>query len=244
MANINSPLGNSNIQGKPAQHFTVSDESPGAQQRNFSNTNYQEPPRPQNTQPYQRPQQAPPQQGPQIYSSENMSADEVWAMREQIIENRRQQHNQTLGADKRRLEILIGIGREYRDVELNTNEGRVVFKLQTIKARERQHVAKMLNQLFKQRTNENLHALRDTTLAYAIDSIDGISLDNLLNCENMNEDDKYYIRESFIREMDDNVSLFLYKNFEILDEESKSRYTWGTEDGAKEVAEAISKSNG
>lgn len=240
MSTINSPLGKTKIQGAEPRRFTVPDESGNAGAQSFSSSEPVIPPGHEN---YEQSAESVDFNDPNLnLSSRDIGAEELMAVRQKLIQQRTQQSSQDKSSERRRIEILLGIGREFKDVVINVPGGKAIFKLQTLKSKERRHVAKMLDIMYKVKTEESLHDVRNTILSYCINSVDNISLDMILNCSDLPENDRFYVRESFIREMDDNVIHFLYKNFEILDDSSKSKYNLDTEEGVKEVAEAIKKS--
>ena len=246
MGEINSPLGKTEFKAR-SRHFTVPDES--------GDQTVQQP---IPAQPAQQPQQtqtkeysfssteavAPPTpQGSQQYASEKVSWEEAQNRRQRWIESQ-QQRAANQATPKSRIEMLVGIGRSTIDVPVQDANGTSVFTISTLKTKERKHVSRARDNMFRLKTQESVMEVKTITLAYAISAIDGIPLDSLINSElqRVGEEDRFYMREAFADELDDNVTNLLFENFENMDRENQEKYSVRSEEDVKEVAEAMSKS--
>jgi len=265
LAKINSPLGSSNVNGPQPRHFSVPDESgagrpasmgsmgsmgapqPPANQGPivFNATDPVAPPASQlpPQQPIQEPQQ--PVQRP-VQTAQPVhhgSYEEAMAHRQQVLGQMQAERDVQGRVDKSAVEVLLGIGRKSVDVPIHSDHGATVFTLTTLKSKERRHVIQALDKFIANRNHDNLHSMRDTVLAYAISGVEGKSLDYILGCVNYPEEERFLVRESFVKELDDNISLYLFSKFEKLDEESRSKYSLESPEAIREVAEAVSKSS-
>jgi hypothetical protein len=206
--------------------------------------NATEPVASQNPQMYQqRPQQPQHPQQPQQQPIRHASYEEAMEHRQRVFGEMQGERDVQGRFDKTAIEVLLGIGRDSIDVPIDSENGSTVFTLTTLKSKERRKVIRALDAFVLKRNHDNLHNMRDTVLAYAISSVEGKSLDYLLNCADYPEEDRFKIRESFVKELDDNISLYLFSKFDKLDEQSRSKYSLDSPEAVKEVAEAISKSS-
>lgn len=268
MVKIQSELGNSNVNTQQPRHFTVSDESEGgvsASQGHTMQDSRQQPPRnqgpmvfnatepvapprgsfpqqPQEPQYHQANQPQYTQQAPTQQPMQHGSYEEAMAYRQQYMQQMREQERNEVKDTRSHIEVLLGIGRKTVDVPVESEMGSTTFTLKTLKSRERKQVAAAMDDFISRSTHENLHKVRDITLCFAIAGIEGRSFDSILGTTNMQEKDAFAIKYSFVSELEDNISSYLYGKFEQLDADSRSKYSLKTEKDVKEVAEAISKS--
>lgn len=170
-----------------------------------------------------------------------VTPDEAAALRQRMIYNSQEQQRSSDSSAKKRLEILLGIGRAVREVPLESFNGHVVFTIRTLKGREQRYIANLAESSDKNKPITELFGIRDQTLAYSVISIDGINIDDVLNITDLNDKDKNAAKLAFVSELDDSISGQLYKEFQQLVVEN--RIDLKTDTAVKEVAEQIKKSD-
>jgi len=129
---------------------------------------------------------------------------------------------------KKRVEILSGIGRVKKDVAIDG----VQFSLRTLKVKEIQEIS---NLLFSNSNNlETLFNTRKIHLSYSLFAIDGNKIEDILETDDLDA------KQELIEELDETTIQVLYKEYGILNEESKIKY--GLNDiKVEEVSEDIKK---
>ncbi len=228
MGQINSSLGKTEFQSKQ-RHFTVSDETENqGEDYSFNATADVAPGVPVNH--------------GQQYEPERVSWEEAQARRQKWAASKQQQASRV--SPKSRIEMLVGIGRSSINVEVHDDNGVSVFTVSTLKTKERKHVARARENMFKLKTQESVMEVKTVTLAYAISAIDGISFDSIIGSEleRVGEENRYYMREAFVDELDDHVTNLIFANFENMDLDNQNKYSIKSVEDVKEVAEAMSKS--
>lgn len=134
---------------------------------------------------------------------------------------------------KRRIEMLTGIGRATKDVEIDGH----VFTLRTLKSQELREVvtaAKNASDNF-----ESTFEARTHTLARAIFKIDGEDIGLVLG------DNSIESKLIMIQELDETIINVLQKNYSLLVDENNKKYglTNDTPAVVKEVVEDLKKSS-
>jgi hypothetical protein len=224
MGKIESPLGERNFQSTGMRHFSVEDAS-GMDDGGFY------PPAEQEAQP------------------RRMTAEEAMAFREQQL---RQATGGGGGGGngggvdpnvKRRIEMLVGIGRQTRDVPLKTERGETVFSLRTLKSKEIRYLMKIAAEMAKAESVDTIYAIREHTLALSIFAIDRVDVDIVLGTSGRPNDERLAARKALFDEMNENTLNYLYRMHEEMMDENSKLFSIKTEGDAKEVAEAIKKSS-
>ena len=223
MARIESTIGQSNFQERTegGQRFwTVGDESP------------------------QSPQEPVQQQRREISPTEAANLRQAAQNRAQVAENRVFQEAQ------KRIEILTGLGRKTRDVEIELDDGVITFTLRTLKGFEN----KILLQLAESKdrvklpngrfgfTPTGLYDIKSETVALSLFLIDNQDVDIVLGTVNTDFENKLDARRYLVGEMDNTLTEHLYLQYEILSKETQDGYVPKTAEEAKEVVETIRKS--
>ncbi len=134
---------------------------------------------------------------------------------------------------KKKLEILLGIGRETRDVNIDG----VIFSLQTLKDHEIEELTK-LPRLFDEGSDkikestavEFLFHLRRVTLGYSLFSIDGSPTDQVLEVNDFDS------KVDALKDLDNNLISRLFNVYEELRDETAEKYSIKSK---KEVAEVV-----
>lgn len=151
--------------------------------------------------------------------------------------------NKATHGDRRRIELLTGIGRAYKEVVVKDGDDKIVFTIHTLKSKERGPLFAKQDMLVKSFSRNIAVEIKHMTLAYVVSSIDGISLDEILSCTENSDEEKFNIRKSFFEEMDEAVTNYLLSNFEELEIKNKKRFSIQSQNDVKEVAEQLKKSS-
>jgi hypothetical protein len=152
---------------------------------------------------------------------------------------------------KRRLEILLNIGRGRKDVPLKTDNGTYVFSLRTLKGREQREVATTAEQLKRIRSEtgeyvfapSGAHALRLVVLKHSLYAIDGIDIDVVLGQSGKPYEDRINFREAFLDELDEGLVAHLFAAYETLVAENATQFKLNSDEELKEVTEEVKKSS-
>lgn len=131
---------------------------------------------------------------------------------------------------KNRIEMLLGMTRDIRQVPINDN---LFFTLQTLKSTE---IRKVLSEAAAYGgTVEYAFELRRQYLARSVTHVCGVELFQFLG----NDDFKNVL--FFIEEMGEPLLNRLFDEYNILDEENKSKYAIKTPEQARELVEDLKK---
>jgi hypothetical protein len=224
---INSPIGKTTFQPQPTQNWSVEDASDDGDDQ------------------FAIPADAVQQEGSEITPQEAMER------RRQFAEQAEKGQVATKLTAKRRIELLLGIGRGTKEVPIDTEEGTVTFSIRTLKGKENKEVAALLENAKRVRNEAGeyilsptgLYALRVLALKYAIYAIDGIEFDVVLGTVSAEQDQKISVRELFLEELDDTLVARLFGEYESLVMDNTAKYGIKSEAEAKEVAAEVSKSS-
>jgi len=229
MAGYESPIGSKQIKGTPMKDYSVPDESSGPsqfappqQQRRPSREEY--PPfNPEDIRKFNEQMNPQPQhpQGNQISETEmNMMAAK---------KAQREGKQRLSDGARRRIEILIGMVRLTRDIDIEGN----VFKLQTLKSKEMRDALVATSEF--DGTIQLVFETRKQLLARSLVMIAGVETAQFLNSEDMQD------RLDFIEEMDHSLLLRLYSEYISLSKEAQDKYALKTPEEVKEVLEDLKK---
>lgn len=174
----------------------------------------------------------------------------VQSMRQQAQERQEHTERKSLNEARRRIDIITGLGRRTKEVPVDTDDGKVVFVLRTLKTFEQRCLSQVIEQSEKLTTSDgrimfaptSLAKVRVEALAHSLFLIDGQSIDIVLGTANATYDEQVAARRELIEEMDHALIQYLYNNYEKLTQETYDGYMPKTADEAKEVVETISKS--
>jgi len=237
MNKIRSNLGTTNIRGSSSggpRHFEVSDESGYSDGGYFNNSGLGSGAYPS--------QPNSPNLGYASSGNIPQSTEDLLALRAKLTEEKLNSINSANLNDRKRIEMLTGIGRETVDVSINSHIGKLTYTLQTLKSRERKEVLKYRDVLYKTKTHDALYDVMIMTMAFSLYAIDGVELDSVIGIRSNNYNDIINARIDFISEFDDNLLTFLFSKFEELDKEAQDKYSIKKPEDVQEVAEATSKS--
>lgn len=213
MANFESPISKKQVVNQPMREFTVTDESEYPEIPQVEVPNYQFQPRTQQSNPYaQQPNFAP-------------SDQEIRRMKE---EKRTGKERLSEGA-KKRIEMLIGITRSVREVDVNGTQ----FVFQSLKSKEIRECFTNMTEF--DGTIQGPFEIRRQFLARSIVKIAGIDVEEFIGSNAIEA------KLNFIDELDESLLSRLYSEYLILNDEAKQKFSLRTEADAKEVAEDLKK---
>jgi hypothetical protein len=146
--------------------------------------------------------------------------------------------NKITQSSKKKLEVLLGIGRATKDIEIDG----INFSLQTLKDHEIEYITKLPKlftenpESFKESTAiEFLFHLRRVTLVYSLFAIDGESVDSVFGTSVF--DDKV----SILGDLDTNLVTTLFNHYEKLKTETGEKYSLKNKTEVEEVVANIKK---
>lgn len=171
-------------------------------------------------------------------------------MRRQAQESQEQVERKSLHDVRRRVEIILGLGRNTKDVPINTPDGNVVITLRTLKEKEQVGVSQLIEAAEKITmpdgslafTPTSVARIRKETLSHSLFLIDGQSVEIILGTATEPYEIQVAARKELVSEMDGILIIELYKHYELLVKETYDGYIPKTAEDAQEVVEAISKS--
>lgn len=224
MGKIESPLGERNFQSTGMRHFSVEDAS------GVDDDGFYPPAEPQQVQP------------------RRMTAEEAMAFRDQQLRQATGGgggNGAGGGADpnvKRRIEMLVGIGRQTRDVPIRTETGEATFSMRTLKSKEIRYLMKIAAEMAKTESIDAIYAIREQTLALSVFAVDGVDIDIYLGVTGRSNEDRLAARKLLFDEMNENTLNYLYRMHEGMMDENAKMFSIKSDEDAKEVAEQIKKS--
>lgn len=152
-----------------------------------------------------------------------------------IKEMQEAKRNKILGKErmsdgaKRRIEILCGLTREYRDVVLS-NE--VFFKLKTLKSKETRDATNAAISLDGIDSN---FELRRQLLARSICEVSGNAFNLFLSSDSLED------KLNFVDELDEQITQRLYSEYIKLNNESTEKYSLKTDADVKDMVDNLKK---
>jgi hypothetical protein len=190
--------------------------------------------------------------GPQPQQQQEFSGQDAMSFRAEQMRRMQAQNeaaNQSRIVEaKRRVEMLVGIGRVTVDIPIQTEQGQIMFTLRTLKGREQRDVEAAIESAPRvEGTDEisptGLHQIRIEVLANALYSIDNVSIDMVLEVQNQDPNHRYAMRRVFVEELDDALAGHLFLEYQKMLANSRDRFAVKTAEDVKEVAEQIKKSS-
>lgn len=223
MPEFKSPIGNKQFQGQPMRDLSVPDDSgydqPVRQPRahQHSHPDFDE----QSMREFQSQMQTP-VQAPREMSEAEM---QILAAKKAKREGR---ERLTDGA-KRRIEILIGMTRLTRDVDVDGK----LYRLQTLKSKELREALVATAEF--DGTVQLVFETRKQLLARSLVVVAGVEIEQFLS------NDDLQTKLEFIEEMDHALLLRLYNEYINLSNEAQDKYALKTVEELKEVASELKK---
>lgn len=238
MPKIESPITNRTIKGQPMKDLTVTDDS------GFTPPQHQQPPpqfqAPGNVRPH-RHQEEVPQFDPHAMRDFEasmqpprpaMPMNELTDEEKRIVElkkAKREGKERLSDGARRRIEMLIGMTRLTKDVEI---EGQM-YKIQTLSSRELRDAITATAEF--DGSVEFIFETRKQVMARALTVVAGVDIAQFLNSYDLQD------RLDFIELMDHALLLRLYTEYSTLSQEAQSKYALKTEVEVKEVLEDLKK---
>jgi hypothetical protein len=219
MPSFDSPLGKKKIQGAPMRDFSVPDE-----------TNLQRPP--------VREEQPPPfdpvalrdfqaQMQPSPSPMRQMSEVE-----QQILEAKRAKRDgreRLSDGAKRRIEMLIGMTRLSKDIDIEGN----TYRLQTLASKDLREAVVAAAEF--DGSVQLVFETRKQILARSLVIVAGVEVAQFLNSDQLED------RLNFIEELDHSLLLRLYNEYTELAQQAQTKYTIKTDAQVKEVIADLKK---
>lgn len=227
MPKFESPIGSKQFQGQPMREINVPDEG-GYDQQPMS----------------QRPVRHTRDQGPPVFDEASMREfnaqmqppptpmREMSSIEMDIIaakKAKREGKERLSDGARRRIEMLVGMTRLSRDVEIDGN----VYKLQTLKSRELREALVATAEF--DGTVQLVFETRKQLLARSLVVVAGVDIGQFLNSEELQA------RLDFIEEIDHSLLVRLYGEYVTLSNEAQEKYALKTVEEVKEVIEDLKK---
>lgn len=172
------------------------------------------------------------------YSGQQVTVDELSELRKQKM-NEMGTVSQTV---RRRIEMLVGIGRAYRDIKVKTAHGQIIFTVRSLKVKEMKYLTQLAGEAAKVGELGSAFDIRSRTLACAITAIDGAEIDLVLDSVSLNSEDRLAVRVNFLNELDESVLAYLHSEYQKMVKTHSEQFSIKSDAEAKEVAEDIKKS--
>ena len=229
MPKYDSPLGSKQIQGRPMKDFSVPDES-----------GYSPPQRPPPHR-HMREEQPPPFdpnamrefQAAMQPQHQPLQMKEMSDVERQIFEAKkakREGKERLSDGARRRIEMLVGMTRLTKDVEIEGN----LYRVQTLSSRELRDAVTATSEF--DGSVQFIFENRKQILARALTVVAGVDIEQFLNSNELET------RLEFIELVDHSLLLRLFNEYNTLSKEANEKYALKTEAQVKEVLEDIKKS--
>lgn len=153
------------------------------------------------------------------------SADEIYTAKK---ERQSGKEKLSVGA-KKRLEMLIGMTRSTREVEIDKN----IYILQSLKSKELRDVITAAAAF--DGSVQFPFEFRKQILARSLVQIAGMEMEQFIGSSDLE------VKLEVIEEMDHNLSLRLYREYTALVQESQEKYSIKNEEEVKELVEDLKK---
>jgi hypothetical protein len=140
-----------------------------------------------------------------------------------------QSHQMLNDGARKRIEMLIGMTRSTRSVDIEGN----VYGLQTLKGREMREAMMAVSEF--DATVQFPFEMRRQLLARALTQVAGVPIDNFVGSNTLES------KLEFIDQLDDILLNRLMEEYSALNQEAKSKYTMQKPEDVKEVAEDLKK---
>lgn len=163
-------------------------------------------------------------------------AEEAMAERQRLIKEETVPNQ----AIKTRIEMLVGIGRATREVPIETEDGKVIFSIRTLKGREMRFLADSLQKLTDTKQASDIYDMRSLTLAHSVFAVDGMDIDVVLGVRGQSNAEQ--VRKQFLDEFDEAILAHLHGKYQEMTQENRNKFAVKTTEDAKEVAESMKKS--
>jgi hypothetical protein len=182
---------------------------------------------------------------------QEVTPEQINAIRSKFMERGREEAQGKLSDAKKRVELLIGVGRRTRDVFIDVDGKKTKFSLRTLKGSEQRLLSQVIERSERASlpggriifTPTSIYDIRQEALKHSLFQIDGVDVDLILGCDNQPIEVRLEQREVLLNEMDDALTAHLFTEYEKLSRETADGYGVKNEKDAKEVAEAIRKSS-
>lgn len=226
MPKFDSPIGSKQFQGQVTREFNVPDESgdtfdtpPHRRVRDQAAPVFDE----RAMQEFQAQMQEP-QSRPAVREMSEVEREFLAAKKA-----KREGKERLSEGAKRRIEILIGMTRLTKDIEIDGQ----LYRLQTLKSKELRDALVATSEF--DGSIQFVFETRKQLLARSLTVVAGVEIDQFLNSSDLQA------RLDFIEEMDHSLLVRLYGEYIKLSKEAEEKYALKTEEETKEVAEELKK---
>jgi len=225
MPKFDSPIGSKQFQGQPMRDISVPDEG-GYDQQPMSqrrHTREQGPPvfDEASMREFQAQLQPP---SPPVREMTNVEMDMIAAKKA-----KREGKERLSDGARRRIEILVGMTRLSKDVEIDGQ----LYRLQTLKSKELREALVATSEF--DGSIQLVFETRKQLLARSLILVAGVEIAQFLNS------DELQAKLDFIEEVDHSLLLRLYNEYVLLANEAQEKYALKTVAEVKEVAEDLKK---
>jgi hypothetical protein len=155
--------------------------------------------------------------------------EEIEAAFQEARKHKQESVNKVSSFGKQRMELLAGIGRLTKDVQIDST----VFSIRTLKAFENREVIRIAYS--EANALETLFEGRRQRLARSICKIDGSDIDTVLSSSKLED------KLNLVDNLEEKVIQKLSEEFDNLNKEANDKYGISTEKDVKEVTEDIKK---
>ncbi len=224
MPKFDSPIGSKQFQGQPMRDISVPDEG-GYDQPTAHRRHTRDPGPPvfdeASMREFQAQMQPPP---PQMREVSNVEMDMLAAKKA-----KREGKERLSDGARRRIEILVGMTRLSKDVEIDGQ----MYRIQTLKSKELREALVATAEF--DGTIQLVFETRKQLLARSLVLVAGVEIAQFLNSEELQA------RLDFIEEIDHSLLLRLYNEYIVLANEAQEKYALKTVAEVREVAEDLKK---
>lgn len=234
MANIKSMIGNNkarndSVQAPSGRSWTISDDSDLSSVINYDNQ---------------------PVVNKQTQNRKQINPAEVAHMRQMAQERTQQINNEYNTNSLRRVELITGIGRKYKNVTIEGNPS-VTFTLRSLKSIEQNYYSQVIENADRVLLSNGESTYKPTStflikleaLSHSLHMIDNQPIDIVLGVVGTSYDEQLNAKKELLSEMDSALLDYLFTKFGELNKEVYDGYMPKNEEDVKEVAEAINKSS-
>lgn len=226
MVKIQSTIGEGGFQAG-GRNFVVEDESP----RNFVTD---------------RGQRQRPLAQDQIPQDRQINPSVAAGLRHQAMEQQEQVEQRSLNEARRRIEILTGLGRNTKEVEV----AGIVFTLRSLKTFEQNSLDQVVASQKQVKlpdgnisfTPLGMYEIKIEALGHSLYMVDGQSVDVVLGTINDEYEIQVGARKDLLNEMDGTLIDYLFVQYQTLAKETQDGYAPKTSEEVKEVVDAVRKS--
>lgn len=174
----------------------------------------------------------------------------VSQMRSKAQESQKESEGRALLEARHRVELITGLGRKTKNVDVSIEDKSITFTLRSLKAFEQNLLAEVMEEV-RDSTAPNGAALFSRTgifrikteaLAHSLFLVDSQPIDVVLGTSGYEYDDQIQARRDLVQEMDGALVDYLFVKYEELNKETYDGYSPKTSEEVAEMVGSIRKS--